>query len=187
VWNATPDAIEALLDVAKFLLDPEHELRDAMSPPFFVPENISLDDLLVSFKRGGHRIACVADEYGGTAGIVSRGDILDIIMEDVNDEYDDREIQPLGPGRWLVDGATPLHAINHALGTSLTADDSDRIAGWVTLHAAGLPRPGQSIVAHGCRATVVKRRKRRITQIRLEYPFGVAALEAGDAREEPVP
>jgi putative hemolysin len=180
VWDDTPDAIEAMLDVAKFLLDPEHDLRDAASPPFFVPENISLDDLLVSFKRGGHRIACVVDEYGGTAGVVSRGDILDIIMEDVDDGFDDREILPLGPGRWLVDGATPLHAINHALGTSLSADVSDRVAGWVTLHAAGFPRTGESVVAQGCRATVVKRRKRRITQVRLEFPFEEAPAADGE-------
>ncbi|MCL1887705.1 MAG: hemolysin family protein, partial [Kiritimatiellaeota bacterium] len=183
VWDSTPDVIEALLDVAKFLLDPGHELDNALSPPFFVPENISLDDLLVSFKRGGHRIACVVDEYGGTAGIVSRGDILDIIMEDVNDGFEDREIQPAGPGRWLVDGATPLHAVNHALGTSLTADDSDRVAGWVTLHAAGLPRPGQSVVAQGCRATVLKRRKRRIVQVRLEHPFAGPGEDAGRGEE----
>ena len=171
VWNSTPDAIESFLDVAKFLLDPDHDLRDAISPPFFVPENMSLDDLLISFKRGGHRIACVVDEYGGTAGIVSRGDILDIIMEDVTDQFDDREIEPAGPNRYLVDGATPLHAINHALGTALTADDSDRIAGWVTLHAAGLPRPGEAVTAQGVRVTVTKRRKRRIVQLQLEYPL----------------
>ncbi len=182
VWNRTPDAIESLLDVPKFLLDPDRELRAALSTPFFVPENLSLDDLLISFKRGGHRLACVVDEYGGTAGIISRGDILDIIMEDVETEkLDDLEIQPAGPGRYLIEGSTPLHTINHELGTDLTADDSDRIAGWVTLHAAGLPRSGQSIVAQGCRVTVTKRRKRRILQLLLEYPYGDAPLSEEEA------
>lgn len=170
VWNRTPDAVESLLDIQKFLLDPAHDLRNALSPPFFTPENISLDDLLISFKRGGHRIACVVDEFGGIAGVVSRGDILDIIMDDVEitDKDDHSEIQRIGNDRYLIDGMTPLHTINHELDTDLTAESADRLAGWVTFHAAGLPRRGQQVEAQGCRVTVTKRRKRRLLQLELQ-------------------
>lgn len=170
VYVRTPDAIEGFVDVSRFLLDPDHDAHKAISPALFVPENVSLDDLLVTFQRSGKHIACVLDEYGGTAGLITRGDILELITAHVvkNDSKTSAPVQRLGDDVWLVAGAVSLEELNRQLDLALEADDADRIAGWITFHAGRLPQVGQSIEAQGCRATVRRMRKRRIEAIQLD-------------------
>lgn len=170
VYVRTPDAIEGFVDVTRFLLDPEHDARKAISPALFVPENVSLDDLLVTFQRSGKHIACVLDEYGGTAGLITRGDILELITAPVakGDSKERAPVQRLQGDVWLVDGTVSLEELNRQLDLALEADDADRIAGWITFHAGRLLQAGQSVEAQGCRATVRRMRKRRIDAIQLE-------------------
>jgi len=186
VYVRTPDAIEGFADVAQFLLDPVHDARKASSPALFVPENVSLDDLLVTFQRSGKRIACVLDEYGGTAGLITRGDILELIAVPVvkDEEGVDGAIRRVQGDTWLIEGTVSLDEINRRLDLALDADDADRMAGWITFHAGRLPQAGQVVEAQGCRATVRRLRKRRIEAVQLEileHPEeAFADLPAGD-------
>jgi putative hemolysin len=166
----TPDAIEGFLDTVQFLLDPAHDARKATRQALFVPENVSLDDLLVTFQRSGRHIACVLDEYGGTAGLITRGDILELITDPVTPdaEEDGSPIRRVAPDVWLMEGTVSLEEVNHELDLNLEADDADRIAGWVTFHAGRLLQAGQSVLAQGCRVTVRRMRKRRIDAVQLE-------------------
>ena len=170
VYVRTPDAIEGFVDVIPFLLDPAHDARKAISPALFVPESVSLDDLLVTFQRSGKHVACVLDEYGGTAGLITRGDILELIAAPVarGGSVDHPAIQRLRDDVWLVDGTVSLEELNLKLDLALDADDADRMAGWITFHAGRLLQPGQSVEAQGCRATVRRMRKRRIDAVQLE-------------------
>ena len=170
VYVRTPDAIEGFVDVIPFLLDPAHDARKAISPALFVPESVSLDDLLVTFQRSGKHVACVLDEYGGTAGLITRGDILELIAAPVarGGSVDHQAIQRLRDDVWLVDGTVSLEELNLKLDLALDADDADRMAGWITFHAGRLLQPGQSVEAQGCRATVRRMRKRRIDAVQLE-------------------
>jgi CBS domain containing-hemolysin-like protein len=170
VYVRTPDAIEGFVNTAQFLLGAANDVRKATSPALFVPENVSLDDLLITFQRSGKHIACVLDEYGGTAGLITRGDILDLIAAPVakRGEVDRPEIRKLGEEVWLIDGTVSLDELNRQLDLALEADDADRIAGWITFHAGRLPQAGQSVEAQGCRATVRRMLKRRIDVIQLE-------------------
>ena len=166
----TPDAIEGFLDAVQFLLDPAHDARTAIMPALFVPENVSLDDLLVTFQRSGKHVACVLDEYGGTAGLITRGDILELITVPVSKRGADSaaSIRRLHGDTWLIDGTVNLDEVNRQLDLNLEADDADRIAGWVTFHAGRLPQAGQTVEAQGCRVTVRRLRKRRIDAVQLE-------------------
>lgn len=170
VYVRTPDAIEGFLDTVQFLLDPAHDARKATRQALFVPENVSLDDLLVTFQRSGRHIACVLDEYGGTAGLITRGDILELITDPVTPaaEEDGSPIRRVAPDVWLMEGTVSLEEVNHELDLNLEADDADRIAGWVTFHAGRLLQAGQSVLAQGCRVTVRRMRKRRIDAVQLE-------------------
>ncbi|MDR2849028.1 MAG: hemolysin family protein [Verrucomicrobiota bacterium] len=180
VYMRTPDAIEGFIDAVSFLLDPAHDARKATREALYVPENVSLDDLLVTFQRSGNHIACVLDEYGGTAGLITRGDILELIAVPVTtDSAGGTPIRRLRDGVWLVDGAVSLEEVNHELDLNLEADDADRIAGWVTFHAGRLLKAGQRVEAQGCRVTVRRVRKRRIVAVQLE------ALRRPDAEEPP--
>ncbi len=170
VYNRTLDAVEGFLDVTRYLIDPEHVFRRHITPALFVPENIALDDLLITFQRGRAHVACVLDEYGGTAGVVTRGDILEL-MTGGNESglpSDVQAIREVGASRWIIDGKTSLEAINHELDLNLEADDADRISGWCTFHAGSLLRVGEMVEAQGCRVRVLRMRQRRIDQVLLE-------------------
>lgn len=170
VFNRTPDAIEGFVNTARFLLDPAHDLRAALQPAQFVPENMPLDDLLVAFQKSGRHVVCVLDEYGGTAGLITRSDILELIADPVvsPQERERPMIQPLHGDVWLIDGTTSLEEINRSLDLKLEADNADRLAGWVTFHAEHFPQPGERVEAQGCRATVRQIRRHRIDTVYLE-------------------
>lgn len=172
VYNRTPDAIEGVMDAAT------GEIEEAI----FVPEQITLDDLLVVFRKSGKPLAVVLDEYGGTAGVITPNDVLEIIVgPGVFSRPDDEpSIREVGRNAWIIDGRASLDEINRELGIELEAEDADRLAGWVAFHAERIPHVGQEIVADGCRATVLKRRRRRVVQVRLE----VVAYPEADTDEE---
>ena len=179
VYRGDLDHVEGFLDVARFLLSPDPNLKTAMSPHFYVPDSAPLDTLLTTFQQQARRLAIVIDEYGGTAGLITRGDILDEIAEFVNGPPDGRSssITPIGPNRWRVNGSTSLEEINYELDLTLESEGADRIAGWITFHAERIPKTGDTIDVQGCRATVLQMRKHRITMVQLEKPPKVETPE----------
>lgn len=166
VWRKTPDAMEGMLNVEKFLMDPAHDLAAATEDALFVPEYAPLSDILLTFVRSGRRIACVLDEYGGTAGVITRGDILEVVADPV--EEAEEEIAPDGEGGWICKGTVSLETIERELDIELSAENADRLSGWMMSAAGRLPHPGQEIRAQGVVATVLRRRGRRIEEVRLE-------------------
>jgi putative hemolysin len=161
VFRRTPDAIEAVLDVRS----------GKREEPIFVPENITLDDLFAIFAKSGKRLAVVLDEYGGTAGIIAFNDVLELIMGPKvfgGNAGDEPAIVKKGENVWEIDARASLEEVNRDLDLELEAEDADRLSGWVTFHAERIPHVGQEIEADGCRATVLKRRGRRVTLVKFE-------------------
>jgi len=170
LYRETLDKIEGFLDVPRFLLSENHSIPEASIEAFFVPETAPLDSLLTTFQKDNRRVAVVSDEFGGTAGLITRGDILEEIAKDVDNEFgkEDLSIQRIGDNRWFVDGSVSLEDINYELDMRLEADGVDRISGWVTAQAEHIPRPGEVIEAQGCRATVQIVRRQRIMSVMIE-------------------
>ena len=161
VFRRTPDAIEGVIDAKT------GEREDAL----FIPDNMTLDDLFVIFAKSGKRLAVVLDEYGGTAGIIALNDVLEIIMgPKVFGDAAGAEPSIVKKGRnvWEIDARASLDEVNHELDLELEAEDADRLSGWITFHAERIPHVGQEIEADGCRATVLKRRGRRVTLVKFE-------------------
>lgn len=160
VYRRTADAIEGIIDVK----------TGKIEDPLFVPETVTLDDLLVTFAHSRKSMAVVLDEYGGTAGIITANDVLELIVGP--DIFGGREIEPrimkIRENVWEIDAKASLDEINFELGLELEAEDADRLSGWMQFHAGRIPHLGQSIAADGCIATVLKRRRRRVTLVRLE-------------------
>jgi CBS domain containing-hemolysin-like protein len=157
VINRSPDVIEGIWDRET------GKIEDAL----FVPESVTLDDLLVTLKRSGKPLAVVLDEYGGTAGIIALADILELIFGPGVYGNPDEEpaIVERGENLWEVDARANLDEVGRVLGVELEAGDADRISGWVAYHAERLPHVGQEIEADGCRATILKRRRRRVVSV----------------------
>lgn len=172
VYRGTPDAIEGFLDVAAFILSADHNFESALREPYFVPETAALDDLLIVLEQSRRHIVCVMDEYGGTAGLVTRGDILETITGDLPDQAvgmeEDAAISKSGETTWIIAGDTSLDEINHELGLELEADGADRISGWVVAQAGRFLKEGDSVEAQGCRVEIRRRRKFRIYSVLLE-------------------
>ena len=172
VYRRTPDAIEGIIDTLT------GEVEDAL----FVPEQVTLDDLLVTFRKSKKPMAIVTDEYGGTAGLITLNDIMEIILGPgvFGRTNEEPAIVKTGRSAWTIDGRASLDEINRELGVELEAEDADRLSGWVAFHAERIPHVGQQIEAQGCRATILKRRKHRVTSVKLE----VLAYPETDTDEE---
>ncbi len=161
VYRRTPDAIEGVISKNTGIVE----------EALFVPETMTLDDLLLTFAKSRKPLAVVLDEYGGTAGIITPNDVLELIVGPgvfADPHHTEPAIVEKGPNVWEIDAQASLDEINHELDVALEAEDADRLSGWVQFHAERLPHVGQTITADGCRATVLKRRKRRVTLVRLE-------------------
>ena len=167
VFRRTPDAIEGVIDVKT------GKIEDAL----FVPETVTLDDLLETFAKSRKPLAVVLDEYGGTAGIITPNDVLELIVGPgvFGSFADEPSILRKGANVWEIDARASIDEINHELDVELEAEDADRLSGWVQFHAERIPHVGQEIEADGCRATVLKRRRRRVTLVRLEVLKRAAA------------
>ena len=172
VFKRTPDAIEGVIDAR----------TGRRLEALFVPETVTLDDLLVTFAKSGMPLAVVLDEYGGTAGIITPTDVLELIVGPgvLGHASQEPQIVRKGPNEWEIDARASLDEINRALDLELEAEDADRLSGWVQFHAERIPHVGQQIEADGCRATVLRRRRRRVTLVKLE----VLTRPAADTDEE---
>lgn len=171
VYENTPDEIEGFLDVRAYLLDPEHDFEKAIRKPVFVPETATLDDILITMQRSRRHIVCVMDEYGGTAGLVTRGDILTVLTGDIPEDASEKpreDIVQTAENIWIIDGDTSLEEVNHSLDLELDTEGVDRISGWVIAQAGRFLRAGESVEAQGCRVKVLKHKKLRILMVELE-------------------
>ena len=141
VYEETIDNIIGILyvkDLIKLITHTEKtkkfNLKKVIHEPFFVPETMPLDELLLEFKLKKLHIAIVVDEYGGLGGIVTLEDILEVIVGDINDEFDTEELpefEKTGPNTYEVDSRMLISDLNERLNLSLPTDDFDTVGGFV--------------------------------------------------------
>lgn len=123
-------------------------VKDLMRTPYFVPDSKHLDDLLRDFKRIKVHIAIVVDEYGGVAGIVCLEDILEVIVGEIQDEFDEDEepeIKKISDNKYLVDSRTNIEDLNEMLNLKLNDDDFETIGGYVFELFGRIPLKGEVI------------------------------------------
>ena len=125
-----------------------------------------------AFRRKHLHLAVVVDEYGGVEGICTLEDIVEEIVGEIQDEYDEEEIlvKKLEPGRYMIDGSTALRYINKRFNLSLSEEHVNTLAGFL-LHSFGsIPEVGAVCEVEGARFTVREVEDRRIEQIEMEIP-----------------
>ena len=170
LYRGTPDDVQGFLDVRRFLLDDSEDLAGALIPPMFVPQSTPLNKLMAMLQRRKRRAACVVDEFGGTAGIVTQGDVMDEIIEEAPLPRDARRVGIVRTGdeRWQVGGDTSLEEINAELELHLTAEGASRIGGWISEHLERIPRRGDVIGLPQGRMVVRAVRNRRVASVAFE-------------------
>jgi len=144
----------------------------------FVPESMPINDLLQLLRAEQSQMAIIVDEYGGTAGLVTMEDIIEELVGEIQDEYDDeseKKIKRLSDGSVIIDARMPVDEINDRLNMNIpTSDEYDSIAGFVTCELGRIPRPGEVLEKTEFTITVQSADARRIHSIRLhstQEPF----------------
>jgi magnesium and cobalt exporter, CNNM family len=146
------------------------ELRNLLRTPVFVPESMSIDDLLHEFQRRKVHIAIVLDEYGGTAGLVTIEDLLEEIVGEIQDEYDVEEplLERLDEDRVRVDGRADVEDLLGVWDLKIQLEDEDEydtVGGLVYHRVGGVPSPGDELRVDGLRLTVESTDGRRVSKV----------------------
>ena len=146
-------------------------LKKLLHKPFFVPISISLMELLRNFRERQVHIAMVVDEYGGFSGIVSMEDVLEQIVGDIRDEYDeeDEEVKSNDDGSYLVDARVRIEDFNkYEILPAIPDDDADTIGGFLFSYIGRLPKRNEAIYYNNYSFTVVGKSGNIVTKIRIE-------------------
>jgi putative hemolysin len=149
-------------------------IRRLLRTPLFVPESMLVDDLLRSLQRRRVHIAVVLDEHGGTAGLITIEDLLEEIVGEIQDEYDEEEpmIVSLGDVEARIDGRADVDDMLEHFGTSLDGDDQeefDTIGGLVYHHIGGVPAVGDTVEVGRLKLTVEATDGRRVKTVHVVY------------------
>ena len=135
-------------DLLKLQRAPDLNLRTLLRPAVFVPESKGLNELLRDFRSNRNHLAIVIDEFGNTAGLITIEDVLEEIVGEIEDEFDDKDgesgIYTLADGGQRVAGDTSIDAVNQAFGVDLSTDDFETIGGLVAHELGHVPRRGET-------------------------------------------
>jgi magnesium and cobalt transporter len=162
VYEGARDNVIGILmakDLLKLQRAPELNLRTLLRPAVFVPESKRLNELLRDFRSNRNHLAIVIDEFGQTAGLITIEDVLEEIVGEIEDEFDEADadsgIYTLADGSHRVAGDAAIAAVNGAFGLHLPADGFETIGGLVADHLGRVPRRGETVELGGLRFSVM--------------------------------
>ncbi|AML52787.1 HlyC/CorC family transporter [Falsihalocynthiibacter sp. S25ZX9] len=145
-------------------------LMEVVREPYFIPETATLDDQMREFLRRRTHFALVVDEYGALQGLITLEDILEEIVGEIMDEFDDGDmpvIEICDDGRFLVDGATTIRDLNRATDWAFSDETANTIAGLVIHEAQLIPTQGQTYAFHGFQFEVFQMDGNRISKLKI--------------------
>lgn len=182
VYDETMDNVIGLLYVKDLLLaedkdknarDNEGRLRALLRPTFYVPEVMKISELMREFQRRKTHLAIVVDEYGGTAGLVTMEDIIEVIVGEIHDEYDveEKQFKVLSDGKILADGRVSVWDLEEALNVNFPDDtDYETLGGFLVSRTGYLPEAGAVVNWNNLRFTVKEADAKRIGTVEIEKP-----------------
>ena len=178
VYEEDTDNVIGTINIKDLILLPEEEgfsIRSILREPYFTYEYKATADLMIEMRKASVNLAIVLDEYGTTAGLVTLEDLLEEIVGEIRDEYDEDEKEDLTaiqPGReYAASGSARLEDINEALGTALSSGEYDSIGGFIIEQLDSLPVEGQSLtLPDGVRLVVDSISQNRIRQVHIWMP-----------------
>lgn len=174
IYDESIDNIIGILNVKDFIYSQHNEndfnIFNYMREPYFTYEFKKITEFFREIKKERNHMAIVIDEYGGTAGILTLEDLIEEIVGEIEDEYDEheKEIEKVGDEEYIVDGSTKIAFINGFLGLNIQSEDFDSLGGFIMGQLGRLPRVGESVVYKNIKFTVELVLKHRIQKIRLK-------------------
>jgi putative hemolysin len=174
VYEETIDDIIGIVNIKDvvFLRDEEvknFDIKNYMREPFYTYEFKKITELFEEMKKEKVQMAVVLDEYGGTAGIVTMEDLVEEIVGEIEDEYDEEEaeIVVIKEDEYIVEGSTKITDVNEMIGTKLESDEFDSIGGFIIGHLGRLPEEDEVIQVEQIKFCIESIDKNRIKKIRI--------------------
>lgn len=180
VYEGNEDNIVGILfsrDLLPYIgkVEPDFDWRRLLRAPYFVPESRRIDDLLEDFRSRKQHLAIVVDEYGGTQGIVTLEDVLEEIVGDIDDEYDDPDTsyKKLRDDTYVFEGRTPLTDFFRVTGLDEAdyeeiTEDAETVAGMLLAIKGDFPKDKEPLVYGRCRFLVLEVADHRIVSVRVK-------------------
>ena len=177
IFEDTTDNVIGTINMKDLLLydsSKEFHIRDILREAYFTYEYKSISELLVEMRQASLNIAIVLDEYGETAGLITLEDILEEIVGEIHDEYDENEeeyVKEVGEREYLVEGSLNLDDLTDRLDLDLSSEEYDSLGGFIIERLDRLPEAGDEITTdEGIRMVVEKLDKNRIERVHLYLP-----------------
>jgi len=168
------DNVEGII-LAKDVLDywgrDDFNIKEILRPPFFIPETMRILELLKEMQRTNQKFAIVSDEFGGVSGVISMEDIIEEIVGDIKDEYDE-DLEPIARDRdgWTVRGDTSIYELNEGLGIEIDENvDYQTVAGLISCKLGKIPSVQDKITVLGLVFEVREMEKNRIKTVRVHH------------------
>ena len=187
VWEGQRENIIGTLmakDLLKLQRAPELNLRTLLRPAVFVPESKGLNELLREFRSNRNHLAIVIDEFGNTAGLITIEDVLEEIVGEIEDEFDEADaesgVYALADGSLRVAGNASIAEVNHALGVALPEDAFDTIGGLVAHELGHVPRRGETTRLGGLQFSVMLTRGGAVRWFKVTRPAPEGAASASE-------
>ena len=177
VFEETTDNVIGTINMKDLLLfdnKKEFQIRDILREAYFTYEHKSISELLVEMRQASLNIAIVLDEYGDTAGLITLEDILEEIVGEIHDEYDENEeefFKEINPLEFVVEGSMNLDDLNDHIDLGLTSEDYDSLGGYIIEHLDRLPDVKDELITEsGVRIVVDTLDKNRVEKVHLYLP-----------------
>lgn len=177
VFEETTDNVIGTINMKDLLLfdsKKEFHIRDILREAYFTYEYKNISELLVEMREASFNIAIVLDEYGETAGLITLEDILEEIVGEIHDEYDENEedfVREVGEREYIIEGSMNLDDLNDRLDINLESEDYDSLGGFIIQHLDRLPEVGDSITTDsGIRLVVETLDKNRVESVHVYLP-----------------
>lgn len=174
VYHESIDDIVGILNIKDiiFLSDEEIDnfnIKDYIRDAFFTYEFKKITQLLEEMKKEKTQMAIVVDEYGGTAGLLTIEDLVEVIVGDIDDEYDEEEeeITKVSDNEYLVEGSTKISDVNEQLGINFESEEFDSIGGFIIGYLKRIPEENELIEVENVKFKIESIDKNRINKIRI--------------------
>ena len=175
VYEDTMDKIVGIVqakDILPLLVNQtDFKLEDIIRKPFFIPETKKINDLMTELQLKRIQIAIVMDEFGGTAGMVTLEDIVEELVGEIQDEYDEEKpiVERLNSTEFVINALASIYDVNEELPHDLPEDgDFDTVSGWLGEIFGKIPEVGEQKEANGYNITVLKKAGQNIESVKLE-------------------
>lgn len=181
IYEETTDNVVGTINMKDLLLynyndKKEFHVRDILREAYFTYEYKSISELLVEMRQASINIAIVLDEYGETAGLITLEDLLEEIVGEIHDEYDENEeefVRQINDREYIIEGSMNLDDLNDSLGLNLSSEDYDSLGGFIIEHLDRLPEQGDEFTTDdGIRLVVEALQKNRVESVHLYIPEG---------------